>query len=476
MNARERWLHLVRRWQLDPDHPGSDRHWSPELELADPTKLREIQAEKLVAAFAYLFECSPFYRRKFEAARLKPADIRSLDDLWKIPITRKAEWIADQQENPPWGTFSPLEQERWTRQGWMFFATSGTTALPRAFRHTLHDRDLWAWIWARALWAQGVRPGDVLINCFGYGPFVAFWGAHYGMNLIGCPVIPGGGLDSERRALFIRTYQPTVLICTPSYALFLAEVLGRQGFDPRQTSIRTIVTAGEPGPCIPATKQRVEAAWGATMLDIYGCTEMAMAPFGYQCLDDGRRAEAPYSLHLMEDCYIPEAVDPANGEPLAEGKQGVSVVSNLFSEGQPILRYEVGDLYALTAQSCACGRTHRLAAGGFFGRTDDMLKVRGVVVYPATFESVIRALPEVGDEFEVVISRASAGIDEVLVRVEPRDGARLEGGALARRVEEAIRGGIGIRVRCETLPPGTLERPQMKARRVHDRRQEAAAK
>ena len=467
---------MVRHWQLDPDRPGSERYWSPELDCVDRGRLQEIQSEKLVAAFAYLYEYSPFYRRKFEAADLKAADVRSLDDLWKIPITRKKEWIEDQRENPPWGTFSPLSQEEWTRRGWMFFATSGTTALPRAFRHTIHDRDLWAWIWARALWAQGVRPGDILINCFGYGPFVAFWGAHYAMNLIGCPVIPGGGVDTERRALFIRTYEPTALICTPSYSLFLAEALARQGTDPRQSSIRTIVTAGEPGPCIPATKQRVEAVWGATMLDIYGCTEMAMAPLGYQCLEDATRSESPYGLHLMEDCYIPEAVDPASGEPVPEGEQGVSVVSNLFSEAQPILRYEMGDLYTLRDHGCRCGRSHRRTVGGFFGRTDDMLKVRGVVVYPATFESVIRGLPEVGDEFEVVIDRAEGGVDDVLVRVEPRDGAGLDGQALARRVEDAIRGGIGIRVRCETLAPGTLERPQMKAHRVHDRRQEAGAR
>jgi phenylacetate-CoA ligase len=472
-DPRSRWLEVVRRWQLDPSSPGDDDHWSPELDRASPDALREIQSEKVQASFAYLHACSPFYRRKFEAAGLQPRDVASVDDLWKVPITRKAEWVEDQAATPPWGTFSPLTQEEWTRRGWMFFATSGTTALPRAFRHTLHDRDLWSWIWARALWAQGVRPGDVLINCFGYGPFVAFWGAHYGMNLIGCPVIPAGGLDTQRRAVFIHTYEPTVLICTPSYALFLAETAAAMGHDPAASSIRLVVTAGEPGPCIAATKRRVERAWDATMLDIYGCTEMAMAPLGYQCLADGQRAEAPYSVHLLEDCYVAEALDPDSGEPSAPGEPGVSVVSNLFSEAQPILRYEMGDVFTPGERSCPCGRTHRLAVGGFLGRTDDMLKVRGIVVYPATFESVIRAVPGVGDEFEVIVDRADGGVDEVLVRVEAAAGDGAE--PVAERTIDAIRAHIGLRVRCEALAPGSLERPQMKARRVHDRRAEVGA-
>ena len=470
MDSKARWLEVVRKWQENADAPGSAEHWAPGLDAAPRDRLEEIQNEKLVAAFAYLYDCSRFYRRKFEDARLRPTDVRSLDDLWKIPVTKKTEWMEDQAANPPWGTFSPLTQEEWTHRGWMFFATSGTTALPRAFRHTLHDRDLWSWIWARALWAQGVRPGDVLINCFGYGPFVAFWGAHYAMNLIGCPVIPGGGLDTQRRALFIATYEPTVLICTPSYALFLGDALARMGKDPAASSIRLVITAGEPGPCIAPTKRRVEEVWAARMLDIYGCTEMAMAPLGYQCHIDAEKADPPYNVHLLEDCYIPEALDPGTGEPVAEGEGGVSVVSNLFSEAQPILRYEMGDVYTLGAGTCGCGRTHRTAVGGFFGRTDDMLKVRGLVVYPATFETVMRALPEVGDEFEVFIDRAEGGLDEVLVRAEPAPGSAVAPEALARQVESAIRAQIGLKVGCEVVAPGTLERPQMKARRVHDRR------
>jgi phenylacetate-CoA ligase len=475
LDARTRWLEIVRRWQLDPSGPASEDWWSPRLDRTSRDELPDIQSEKVQAAFAYLYECSPFYRRKFEQARLTPRDVSSVDDLWKVPVTRKAEWVEDQSANPPWGTFSPLTQEEWTRRGWMFFATSGTTALPRAFRHTAHDRDLWAWIWARALWAQGVRPGDVLINCFGYGPFVAFWGAHYGMNLIGCPVIPGGGLDTQRRAVFIRTYEPTVLICTPSYALFLAETSAEMGHDPATSSIRLVITAGEPGPCIAATKRRVEEAWGAKMLDIYGCTEMAMAPLGYQCLADSRRTEGPYSMHLLEDCYVAEAIDLASGEPSPPGEPGVSVVSNLFSEAQPILRYEMGDVFTLGESSCPCGRTHRQAVGGFFGRTDDMLKVRGVVVYPATFESVIREVPGVGDEFEVIVDRAKGGMDDVLVRVEAARGEPAALEPVARRTADAIRAHIGLRVRCEALEPGSLERPQMKARRVHDHRAAASA-
>ena len=473
VSARERWLRSVRRWQLHPDAPAGGTWWAPELERATRSRLEEIQSEKIAAAAAYLYEDSPFYRRKFDEARLRPADVRSVEDLWKVPITRKQEWADDVGANPPWGTFSPLSAGDWGRRGFMLFTSSGTTGAPRAFRHTAHDRDLWAWMWARALWAQGVRPGDVLLNGFGYGPFTAFWGAHYGMNLLGCPVISGCGVPTEQRAAYIDAYGPTVLTCTPSYALSLAESMRRMGLDPAASSIRLVVAGGEPGPCIPATKRRLERAWGATALDVFGGAEVAMAPLGYQCALDAARGEAPYAPHLMEDCYVVEVVDATTGEPVPEGRPGITVVSNLFSEAQPILRFEMADLMQLTSASCTCGRTHRRALGGVLAREDDLLKVRGIAVYPGAFEAAVRSVPEAGDEFEVVIDRREGGVDEVLVRVEagvPESDPR----ALAVGVASAVQRETGLAVGCEVVAPGTLRRVEAKARRVHDRRRSGA--
>jgi phenylacetate-CoA ligase len=473
-SAKERWLACVRRWQLQPESPGGEDWWAPELERASRDRLEEIQSEKIAAAAAYLYEDSPFYRGKFDEVGLRPADVRSVEDLWKVPITRKQEWADDTLQHPPWGTFSPLTTEDWGRRGFMLFTSSGVTGAPRAFRHTTHDRDLWAWLWARTLWAQGVRPGDVLINCIGYGPYTAYWGAHYAMNLIGCPVIPGSGVSAEGRATYIDAYAPTVLTCTPSHGLYLAETMRRMGLDPAASSIRLVVAGGEQGACIPATKRRLERAWGATAVDVFGGAEVAMAPLGYQCSNDAG-SDPPYSPHLMEDCYAVEIVDPSTGEPMAEGSTGITVVSNLFSEAQPILRFEMADLMLVTSAPCPCGRTQRRAVGGVLGREDDVVKVRGRAVQPSGFEAAVRSVWEAADEFEVVIDRRDGGQDEVVIRVEAADGADLDARVLAGHVVDAVRRELGLTVGCEVVAAGTLRRPEAKARRVHDRRRVTAS-
>jgi len=250
-DLRQQWRSLVQSCMVNPDRPGGETMWSPELEQAPRQRLREIQGERLCLAYRLLWEASPWYRRKFEQAGLTIDSVRSIEDLPRIPITRPEEWLEDQQAHPPWGTFSPLRQEDWLERGWMLFTTSGTSAeLPRSFRHTTFDRNLCAWLGARALYAMGVRRGDIAINCFGYGTSVAFWGLHYALNLMGIPVIPGGGANTERRARFIDIYKPTVLLCTPSYALYLGRVMQDVVGPARNSSIRLIVVAGEPGACV----------------------------------------------------------------------------------------------------------------------------------------------------------------------------------------------------------------------------------
>ena len=470
MNIRDEWRKIVFKYMYNPDSPGDDKYWSPELEICSRDKIKEIQSEKLELAFRYLWEASAFYRDKFKRAGLIPKDIRSVDDLYKIPITKKKEWSENQEKFPPWGNFSPIDQELWTKEGWMFFATSGTTGTPRAFRHTVHDKKIWAWNWARAFWAQGVRSGDVLINCFGYGPFVAFWGAHYGINLLGCPVIPTGGMDTRRRAFIINKYVPTVLTCTPSYAVHLGEIMNEEGYDPSESSIKIIVTAGEPGPGIVATKKRIETLWNARLHDIYGCTEMAMTPLSYSCKEDAPLSGQPANPHIVEDLYIPEAVDPKTLEPVSFGKRGISVASNLYSLSQPILRYEIGDFFSITDEVCKCGRTQLRAIHGFSGRADDMTKCKGIVVFPSTFESVIREIPEVGDEFLVTIVHKS-GNDELKIQVEPCQGTLLTKDLnllISKKVKEKIKTKIGLSAQIQVLSFGTLPRSEHKAKRLID--------
>lgn len=470
---REQWRQLVLDQLCHFEAPGSEEHWCPELETAPRERLRELQGERLAVAYRYLWEASPFYRRKFEAAGLGPDSVRSVDDLPKIPVTRREEWLEDQKANPPWGSFSPLDHEEWLERGWMLFTTSGTTAAePRVFRHTQHDRDLWTWHGARALYAMGIRKGrDIAINCFGYGTSVAFWGLHYALNHMGVPVIPGGGSNTQRRAFFIDKYHPTVLLCTPSYALYLGRTMEEMGLDPAASSIRIIVAAGEPGPCVPATKQRIQELWGAVIHDDFGCTEVAMSPLGYTCRHQAARDEGPIGVHLMEDMYIPEVVDPETFEPLPPGEKGILVVSNLFSEAQPILRYLMGDWITVSEEPCPCGRTHCRAVGGLQGRHDQLIKVRGLLFFPAVLEDSIRRLEELGDEFKVEIFDEGS-MDRVKVTAEPRDS---DNGLTPDRVARSIKGALGIDVDVELVAPGTLPRTTFKAKRLFDHREKVLA-
>lgn len=468
--SRLAWRRVVREHMPHPDAPGSEGVWAPELEMASRARLREIQGEKLRASVRYLYDQSAYYRRLFDERKLAPADIRSVDDLGKIPVLTKQALADDQAAHPPWGTIAPVDDAVWSREGWLFFATSGTTALPRAFRVTRHDRDLLTWLYCRALHAGGIRTGNVALNCFSYGPFSAFWGAHLALNVMGCAVIPGGGMDTRRRATFIGHYAPTILVCTPSYALFLGETMRQMGEDPATSAVRFLVTAGEAGPCIPATKSRMERLWGAKIVDVYGSTEVAPAPLAYTCREESAHLDRPVNMHLTEDMYVPEVLDPDTWEPVAPGGRGVMVCTNLWSEGQPFLRYVIGDYLAVTDVLCECGRTHVQARGGFTGRPDDMVKVRGVVLFPSTIEAVVRRVPELTNEFMLVLTSGAGGLDELTVQVEAAAGEPAGYATLGGALVEAIRTHVGVRARVEVLPPGTLPRTEFKARRLNDLR------
>jgi phenylacetate-CoA ligase len=466
------WLELGRRLARPYERPANDQHWAPDFECASREALHELQGQRLSVAYRYLWERSPFYRRKFQEAGLGPDSVRSREDLLRVPPTHREEWLADQERNPPWGSFSPLAEEDWLSRGWMLFTTSGTVAnAPRVFRHTTFDRDMWTWHGARALHAMGIRPGrDVAINCFGYGTSVAFWGLHYALNHMGIPVIPGGGSNTHRRIFFIEQYKPTVLLCTPSYASYLGRTMQDMGKDPAASSIRWIVAAGEPGPCVPATKDRIERLWGAKINDDFGCTEVAMSPFGYTCAEQVARTDGRVDVHLMEDVYVAEVLDRETWKPVAEGERGVLVVSNLFSEAQPILRYVMGDWTWLSTKPCICGRTHARAIGGLHGRSDQLIKIRGLLFFPAAVEDAVRAQGDLGDEFTVEITREN-DLDRVLITVEPASQIPKSNYEESEKVvARQIKGALGIEVDVKMVPYGTLPRTEFKARRLFDRR------
>lgn len=400
LTARERWTAVLREHLRRNDGPADERMWAPEIETAPRERLRDIQNEKLAALIPHLYEDSAFYRARFEAAKLTPADIRSIEDLPKIPPTTKDEMSHDVRQHPPWGTFTPLDGATWRSSGWMIFATSGTTAMPRPFRYTQLDRELWAVTSARAMYAMGIRAVDSALTCTNYNPHVFFWSVHYGLNHLHVAVVPGG-VPTERRALMIDLYKPTVLVATPSYALHLAGAMRAAGLEPAESSIKRIVCGGEPASGIIATRRRIERTWNADFHDVYGCTEAVPAGWAFTC-EEGLGVE-PVSTHVADDLQIWETVDPRTFEPVPEGSPGLTVVTNLNSEGSPQLRFLIGDFTTLDRERCVCGRTVTRARGGFGGRADDMLNIRGMTVFPSAIEEVVRAFDEVGDEFQIVI-------------------------------------------------------------------------
>jgi phenylacetate-CoA ligase len=419
----------------------------------------------------YAYDCVPFYRRKLDRLGVSPAEVRGVEDLHLLPVTTRQEMAEDLAEHPPWGTYTATDDATWLTRGWQVFASSGTTGAPRAFRYTQFDREQWAWANARAMYAMGFRGGrDSALLAFGYGPHVWLWGVHYACNLMGIPIVTGGGLDTRTRARFVDQYRPTILACTPSYAMFFATVMEELGLDPAASSVRYLFCAGEPGFSVPATRSRLEATWAAELHEFYGCTEGAPAGGGYTCTAVATDKVSTPSTHLLEDVAIWETVDGDTFEPVAPGERGLTVVTNLMSEASPQLRFLVGDYTTLTEQSCACGRTHVRALGGFVGRADDMLNVRGVTLFPSAIEDAVRRVADAGSEFQVIVS-VERELDVLTVQVEPRERVRESQYAeLARRVENEIVSRCELRPVVEVVGPGTLPRTEFKAKRVTDRR------
>jgi phenylacetate-CoA ligase len=470
-STRETWLATLDKFRHDRDRAANADMWSPRLDAASRDELTAIQNEKLRAAVPFLYENSPFYHRRFESLGLLPSDLRSTDDLQKWPVVDKTEMMADAAEHPPYGTYTTTTEDIWAKRGWMMFSSSGSTGPPRVFRYTHVDREAWAWANARAMYAMGFRPGDTVFMMTGYGPHVWAWGVQYALEKMELPVIPGGGMDARARANTILRFKPTILLCTPSYALHLGRLMQSLGHDPAATSVRTLFVAGEPALAIEATRSRIENLWDARIVEFYGCTEASPHVGGYSCSAQTRETW-PAATHLMEDIQVWETVDPETRRTVPAGQRGLTVCTNLNSESSPQLRFLVGDYTTLNTERCACGRTHVRAMGSFAGRADDLINLRGIKMFPVQIEEAVRALPGSGDEFEIALSTDASGLDIMTVRCEHADHAN--GGAdLRRRLEDEIRSRCEVRVAAEILAPGTLPKTEFKAKRVIDQRRKA---
>ncbi len=459
--TRQHWLETLARYRVDPDAPGSAAHWSPSLDCASRDELRAIQDAKLAALTPFLYENSAFYRRRLDRLGLLPTDLRTVDDLPKWPVVDKTEMMDDLKTAPPFGTYTTHDDALWAARGWMMFSSSGSTGVPRVFRYSQIDRELWAWANARALHAFGIRPGDTVLICAGYGPHVFAWGVQFALAKMGVACIPGGGMTGEARAMLIDRFKPTVLTCTPSYALHLGRVMLERGLDPAASSVRTILVGGEPAAGIEGTRRRLEELWNARLVEFYGCTEVSPHCGGYSCEASAR---GPITAHLMEDVQVWELVDPETQRPILEGGRGLTVCTSLNSESSPQLRFLVGDYTVFDSGRCPCGRTHVRAVGSFAGRADELINLRGIKMYPVELEAAVRAVPGLGDEYEIVIATAPNGLDVMTARVEHAD--RSVGVHVAREIQTRCE----VRCDVEVLAPGTLPKTEFKARRIRDTR------
>lgn len=382
------------------------------------------------------------------------AGISSLDGFFsRAPFTTKAQCVEDQLNHPPFGTNLTYPLDRYTR----FHSTSGTTASPMRWLDTPQS---WQWMldnWKLVIAAAGLQPGDRAFFAFSFGPFLGFWTAFEAAAQLGLLCIPGGGMSSAARVQSILDLGATALFCTPTYAIRLAEVARQQGMDLGRSQVKRIVVAGECGGSLPAVRNQIESLWpGARVFDHHGMTEVG--PVTYEC------PRRPCTLRVIESSYLAEVIDPATTQPVAEGLVGELVLTTLGRLGSPLLRYRTGDLVKpifLNEEGDAPG-PHLCLDGGILGRVDDMLVVRGVNVYPSAVDQLLREHADVA-EYRVEVDRTGA-MAQMSVEVEPSHGSS-NAQALAESIGRSFRSALSLRVPVRVVPPGTLPRFEMKARR-----------
>jgi phenylacetate-CoA ligase len=421
-------------------------------ERLGPGELQELQLERLRTSLRHAYDNVPFYRDSFDKAGVRPEDCRSLADLARFPFTTK----ADLRENYPYGMFA-VPRERIRR----LHASSGTTGRPTVVGYTDNDLSMWADMVARSIRAAGGRPGDIVHVAYGYGLFTGGLGAHYGAERLGCTVVPASGGMTARQVQLIQDLQPAVIMVTPSYMLTLLDEFERQGADPRGTSLRVGVFGAEPW--TEQMRREIEERFAIDAVDIYGLSEVIGPGVAQECV------ETKDGLTIWEDHFYPEVVDPITGEVLPEGEQGELVFTSLTKEAMPIIRYRTRDLTRLLPGTARVFRRMEKITG----RSDDMVILRGVNLFPTQIEEIVLRTPGVAPHFQLRLTR-DGRLDRLTVRAEARPDAGPEArDAAARSICAAVKDGIGVSVDVEIVEPESLERSVGKIRRIVDLRPRA---
>ncbi len=422
-----------------PEHHFHDRA----LETLGRDDLCRVQDEKL-RRLARAVVSNAFYREKVAVNGFNLA-ARGVEDLAKVPFTTKAELVEDQRTFPPFGRLLTYAQSRYP----YLHQTSGTSGNPLAWLDTAEDWETWLRCWSYVYRAAGVTEQDTAFFAFSFGPYVSHWAALDGARRLGVRCLPGGGMSSLQRLKAILDQKATVVLSTPTYALRLAEVGRENGLDLASSAVRVTIHAGEPGASVPHVRTCIESSWGAACFDHAGATELGA--WGFEC------ESHPGGIHLNEAEFIFEVIDHETGRPAATGEPGELVATALGRTGMPAIRYRTGDIVLVDDEPCVCGRTFARARGGVLGRADDMLVVRGMNVYPAAIDDVVRS--HIGAaEYEVEIRKVS-GLDDLTVKIEAPEGTAVND------VARAIRERLNIRVGVQQVPPGSLPRYESKARR-----------
>ncbi len=430
---------------------GNSMYWHQEMETLERPALDALQLKRLRETVKRV-EGVPFYRRKFQEQKFKPEDIKSAADIRRLPFTT----AADLRENYPDGLLA-VSREEVLR----LHTSSGTTGKPKALFFSRQDVDTAAGLIARAFCMTGVTRRDVFQNMMSYGLFTGGLVMHYGAEKVGCMVIPAGPGTSERQLLLMQDFGTTVIHITPSYAFYFADFLEKKGIDPRKDlSLKKAFVGAEP--YTEETKLKIEAALGIDVYNSYGLTEMNGPGVAFEC-------EGKCGMHLWEDNFILEIINPATGEPAGEGETGEMVLTSINREAMPLLRYRTRDLTSIIPGPCACGRTHRRIRR-ITGRSDDMLIVRGVNIFPQQIERVLMAMPQIGRNYLIQLE----GLDDMTVKVELSpsafDGQVGHLTELQNEVAEKLRAELWVRPKVDLVASGSLPVTEGKAKRVIDKR------
>ena len=430
--------------ELKPQATTLDR-----FEMASTDELQSWQRDQLRWSLRHAYDNVPHYRQAFDAAGVHPDHLTSLDDLSKFPFTTK----GDLRANYPFGMFAVPET-----QVARIHASSGTTGKPTVVGYTKADLDIWADVVARSIRAAGGRPGMKLHNAYGYGLFTGGLGAHYGAERLGCTVIPVSGGMTERQVQLITDFKPDIITVTPSYMLAILDEFRRQGLDPRKSSLRVGIFGAEPW--TNAMREEIEEAFDLHAVDIYGLSEVMGPGVASECV------ETKDGLHVWEDHFYPEIIDPLTGRVLPDGEEGELVFTSLTKQAMPVIRYRTRDLTRLLPGTARKLRRMEKVTG----RTDDMIILRGVNVFPTQIEEKLLNIPALSMHYQLVLSRTGR-MDEMEIQVEARPDATVDARrTAATRLEIAIKDTIGITARVNVRDPDTIERSAGKAKRIVDRR------